>query len=86
MVNMGLMARCDLDHRFQSSSSFRQLRKRASLAKALFCGTEIKGTDMAGNGDMKAHRETYESVMSLLKWGTVGTFIIGAIVVVLIGS
>lgn len=41
---------------------------------------------MAGNGDMKAHRETYESVMSLLKWGTVGTFIIGAIVVVLIGS
>lgn len=41
---------------------------------------------MAGNGDMKAHRETYEIVMSLLKWGTVGTSIIGAIIIVLIGS
>ena len=41
---------------------------------------------MAGNGDMKAHSETYESVMSLLKWGAIGTFIIGAIVVVLIGN
>lgn len=41
---------------------------------------------MAGNGDMKAHRETYEGVMSLLKWGSVATFIVGAIVVVLIGS
>ena len=41
---------------------------------------------MAGNGDMKAHNETYSSVMNLLKWGAVGTFIIGAIVVVLIGT
>lgn len=41
---------------------------------------------MAGNSDMKAHRETYESVMSLLKWGAVASFIVGAIVVVLIGS
>lgn len=86
MVNMGLMARCDLDHGIACPSSFRQLRKRASLAKALFCGIETKGTEMAGNGDMKAHRETYVSVMGLLKWGTIGTFIIGAIVVVLIGS
>jgi len=41
---------------------------------------------MAGNGDMKAHNETYSSVMNLLKWSAVGTFIIGAIVVVLIGN
>lgn len=40
---------------------------------------------MAGNGDMKAHRETYESVMSLFKWGALGIFIIGAIIIVLIG-
>lgn len=41
---------------------------------------------MAGNGDMKAHRETYESVIGLLKWGTIGCFITGAIVVLLIAS
>ncbi|MFO1238997.1 MAG: aa3-type cytochrome c oxidase subunit IV [Sphingomonadaceae bacterium] len=41
---------------------------------------------MAGNSDLKAHRETYEGVMNLLKWGAVASFIIGAIVVVLIGS
>lgn len=41
---------------------------------------------MAGNGDMKAHRETYDNVMNLLKWGSVGVFIIGAIIIVLIGS
>ncbi|MBL0001338.1 MAG: aa3-type cytochrome c oxidase subunit IV [Sphingomonadales bacterium] len=41
---------------------------------------------MAGNGDMKAHRETYEGVMSLLKWGALASFVVGAIVVLLIGS
>lgn len=41
---------------------------------------------MAGNGDMKAHNETYVSVMSFLKWGTIGCFVVGAIVVLLIGS
>ena len=41
---------------------------------------------MAGNGDMKAHRETYESVMGLFRWGAVGVFILGAIIIVLIGS
>jgi hypothetical protein len=41
---------------------------------------------MAGNGDMKAHNETYASVMNLLKWGTAATLIIGAIVIVLIGN
>ena len=41
---------------------------------------------MAGNGDMKAHQETYLNVMNLLKWGTVGVFVVGMIVVLLIGS
>ncbi len=41
---------------------------------------------MAGNGDIKAHRETYEGVMNLLKWGALASFVVGAIVVVLIGS
>ena len=41
---------------------------------------------MAGNGDMKAHQETYDGVMNLLKWGGVAAFIVGAIVIVLIGS
>jgi hypothetical protein len=41
---------------------------------------------MAGNGDMKAHQETYDGVMSFLKWGALATFVVGAIVIVLIGS
>lgn len=57
-----------------------------ALAKAFVGEFAIKGKDMAGNGDMKAHRETYEGVMNLLKWGAVASFIVGAIVVVLIGS
>jgi hypothetical protein len=47
----------------------------------------IQGTVMADNaGDMKAHRETYDLVMGLLKWGTVASFLIGALVVVLIAG
>lgn len=41
---------------------------------------------MAGNGDMKAHQETYAGVMNLLKWGTVASFLVGAIVVLLIAN
>jgi Bacterial aa3 type cytochrome c oxidase subunit IV len=41
---------------------------------------------MAGNGDMKAHNETYVGVMGMLKWGTVGCFLIGMLVVVLIAT
>jgi len=41
---------------------------------------------MAGNGDMKAHQETYLSVMNLFRWAAVGVFIVGAIVILLIGS
>ncbi len=57
-----------------------------ALVKASRHELRIKGKEMAGNGDMKAHRETYDNVMNLLKWGSVGVFIVGAIVVVLIGS
>jgi hypothetical protein len=39
---------------------------------------------MAGNGDMKAHEQTYTSIMGLLKWGAVASFIVGAIVVMII--
>ena len=34
--------------------------------------------------DMPAHVETYGSVMALLKWGAVGCFLIGMLVVWLI--
>lgn len=44
---------------------------------------------MAGNNDtrvtdMQTHTQTYSSVISLLKWGAVACFIIGALVVWLI--
>ena len=42
---------------------------------------------MAGNsGDMKAHSETYVSVMAMLKWGALGCFLIGMVVVFLIAT
>ncbi len=41
---------------------------------------------MAGNGDYKAHEETFSSVMNILKWGTIATVIIVALVVFLIAS
>lgn len=57
-----------------------------ALVKASGRNSGIKGKDMAGNGDMKAHQETYAGVMNLLKWGALAAFVVGAIVVVLIGS
>jgi Bacterial aa3 type cytochrome c oxidase subunit IV len=39
---------------------------------------------MASDNDMKAHQQTYIGVMGLLKWGSVASFIIGAIVVLII--
>jgi Bacterial aa3 type cytochrome c oxidase subunit IV len=41
---------------------------------------------MAGNGDMKAHSETYISVMGMLKWGALGCFLLGMTVVFLIAT
>lgn len=34
--------------------------------------------------DMQTHVQTYGSVISLLKWGSVGAFLIGALVIWLI--
>ncbi len=48
---------------------------------------ERKGEFMgASDNDMRAHRETYEGVMGLLKWGTVATAIIGMVVILIIAS
>ena len=41
---------------------------------------------MASNNDMKAHEGTYNSVMNLLKWGTIASAILAAIVVILIAG
>jgi Bacterial aa3 type cytochrome c oxidase subunit IV len=41
---------------------------------------------MAGKGDMKAHSETYTSVMGMLKWGSLGCFLLGMLVVFLIAT
>lgn len=41
---------------------------------------------MAANGDLKAHEQTYSGFMVLLKWGTVFSFIVAAIVVYLISG
>jgi Bacterial aa3 type cytochrome c oxidase subunit IV len=38
------------------------------------------------NGDFKAHQDTFDSVMSMIKWGTAATIVIVAIVVMLIAS
>jgi len=39
---------------------------------------------MAGNGDMNAHVSTYDSVIGMLKWGTVGCAIVAMLVIWLI--
>ena len=39
---------------------------------------------MAGNGDLKAHEQTYAQMIGMLKWGGVACFVIAAIVVWLI--
>lgn len=38
------------------------------------------------HGDLRAHQETYSGVMSLLKWGTVASAIVTAIVILLIAG
>jgi Bacterial aa3 type cytochrome c oxidase subunit IV len=47
---------------------------------------QTQGSAMAGNGDLKAHEQTYGKVMNVLKWATVATAIITLIVVLLIAS
>jgi hypothetical protein len=39
---------------------------------------------MASNNDMKAHEGTYAGVMSMLKWGTIASVLVTALVIILI--
>ena len=39
---------------------------------------------MSGNGDMKAHTETYGRVINLLKWGTAASALVGILVILII--
>ena len=41
---------------------------------------------MAEHGDMKAHEKTYSGVMNLMKWGTIVSFVLAVIVVLLIAN
>lgn len=41
---------------------------------------------MTGNGDIKAHQETYGKVMGMLKWGAVASFLLAGLVVWLIAG
>jgi len=41
---------------------------------------------MTSNDNMDAARKTYESVMSLLKWSTLGAAAVTALVILLIAS
>ena len=38
------------------------------------------------HGDMRAHQDTYSGVIGLLKWGTVASAIVAAIVIFLIAG
>lgn len=44
------------------------------------------GTIMAGNQDMKSAEQTYSGFLGLMKWGTVATIAIAALVVFLIAG
>jgi hypothetical protein len=39
---------------------------------------------MAGNTDLKAHVQTYDRMIGLLKWGAVGCAIVAGLVIYLI--
>jgi Bacterial aa3 type cytochrome c oxidase subunit IV len=41
---------------------------------------------MSGQQDMQAHSETYAGVINMIKWGTIGSMLVGALVVFLIAS
>lgn len=41
---------------------------------------------MASDNDMKMHEGTYGSVINLIKWGTIASFLVGALVVLIIAS
>ncbi len=60
------------------------MRPVATLGKTLAGANE--GNDVASDNDMKAHEQTYDLVMSMLKWGTVASALVGALVIVLIAN
>jgi hypothetical protein len=41
---------------------------------------------MASNNDMKAHEGTYAGVMNMLKWGTIASVLVTALVIILISN
>lgn len=41
---------------------------------------------MASNNDMKAHKQTYEGVMVMLKWGTIASALLAIFVIILIAG
>lgn len=41
---------------------------------------------MASNNDLKAHKQTYDGVMSLLKWGTIASAALAVLVLILIAK
>ncbi|MEY3657340.1 MAG: Bacterial aa3 type cytochrome c oxidase subunit [Pseudomonadota bacterium] len=41
---------------------------------------------MAGNNDLKAQKQTYEGVMSMLKWGTIASALLAILVIILIAG
>jgi hypothetical protein len=64
------------------------LKARSLLAISLSIETLPKGKIMAkaktSDNDMPAHESTYANVMELLKFGTIGCALIGALVVFII--
>jgi hypothetical protein len=41
---------------------------------------------MASNNDMKAHETTFAGVMNMLKWGTIASALLAALVIFLISN
>lgn len=41
---------------------------------------------MGSNSDFKAHSETYAGFTAMMKWGTIASFLVGAVVVLLISN
>jgi hypothetical protein len=48
--------------------------------------TGDKGMDMASEGNMESATQTYTGFVALVKWGTIASVIVAAIVVLLISS
>jgi hypothetical protein len=44
----------------------------------------LREAELAGNQDMRSANETYSGFLSLLKWGTIVSIVIAAVVVLII--